>query len=222
MQRIRLPLLCILLLLAASCSGAAASEWPTWVELDINETRAISRNGGAPHRFKLLAISHQIIPYRRNAADGTIICAATAEMEVDGSPVKLIARPYQFPTVVGRLRMLIENTKTWSESGTIAATAHAKDLSFTFTHVGESWGPADARFPIGSFRWHATTYHNTWMGLVPQDDHVYYHRGEDFGAQPNLLPVLAQRAGVVTSLPSVLVEGAMPAKGQNSAAPATR
>lgn len=194
--------------LAASCLGAAASEWPTWGELNLNETRTISRNGGAPHRFKLRAITHQTMPYRRNAADGTIIYAATVEMEIDGVPVTLTARPYQFPTVVGGLRVLIENTKTWSESGTVAATPQAKDLSFTFTHVGESWGPADARFPIGSFRWHATSYHNTWMGLVPQDDQVYYHRGEDFGAQPNLLPVLAPRAGAVTALPSVRLRDA--------------
>ena len=178
-------------------------EWPTRVELNLNETRSISRNGGAAHQFKLLSISHQTMPYRRNVADGTIIYAATVEMEVDRVPVTLTARPYQFPTVVGGLRMLIENTRTWSESGTVAATAHAKDLSFTFTHEGEPWGPADARFPIGSFRWHATTYHNTWMGLVPQNDQVYYHRGEDFGAQPNLLPLLAPRAGSVTALPSV-------------------
>ena len=152
-------------------------DWPTRVELDLNETRSISRNGGAAHQFKLLSISHQTMPYRRNAADGTIIYAATVEMEVDGVAVTLTARPYQFPTVVGALRMLIENTKTWSESGTVAATAHAKDLSFTFTTSGEPWGPADVRFPIGSFRWHATTYHNTWMGLVPQNNQVYYHPG---------------------------------------------
>ncbi|MBE7500474.1 MAG: hypothetical protein HS113_09255 [Verrucomicrobiales bacterium] len=188
--------------------GVFADEWPTRVELNLNETRRISRNGGAAHQFKLRSLSHQTMPYRRNAADGTIIYAAMVEMEVDGVPVMLTARPYQFPTVVGGLRMLIENTKTWSESGTVAATAHDKDLSFTFTHVGEPWGPADARFPIGSLRWHATTYHNTWMGLVPQNDQVYYHRGEDFGAQPNLLPLLAPRAGSITALPSVRLRDA--------------
>jgi len=130
--------LCSGLLAGAETPGSTAaegivfpSEWPTRVELNLNETRRISRNGGAAHQFKLLSISHQTMPYRRNAVDGTIIYAATVEMEVDGVPVTLTARPYQFPTVVGGLRMLIENTKTWSESGTVAATAHAKDLSFT-------------------------------------------------------------------------------------------
>ena len=86
-------------LLAVSATTAAIaaegmvfpSEWPTRVELDINETRSISRNGGAAHQFKLLSISHQTMPYRRNAAEGTIIYAATVEMEVDGVPVTLTA-----------------------------------------------------------------------------------------------------------------------------------
>ena len=47
-------------------------EWPTRVELNLNETRRISRNGGAAHQFKLLSISHQTMPYRRSAANGTI------------------------------------------------------------------------------------------------------------------------------------------------------
>jgi hypothetical protein len=53
---------------------------------------------------------------------------------------------------------------------------------------------------VGDYRWGATTYQNTWLGIVPQDvATTYYHKGEDFGAVPDLLPVFASEAGRVTT-----------------------
>jgi hypothetical protein len=56
----------------------------------------------------------------------------------------------------------------------------------------------------GQARWPTTVDlnpgYNTWLGIVPQDvATTYYHKGEDFGAVPDLLPVLAPEAGRVTT-----------------------
>ena len=43
-------------------------------------------------------------------------------------------------------------------------------------------------------------YNNTWSGLVPFNL-LYYHRGEDYGAIPDLLEVVSSIDGKIVSTP---------------------
>ncbi|MCK5714051.1 MAG: M23 family metallopeptidase, partial [Hyphomicrobiaceae bacterium] len=74
------------------------------------------------------------------------------------------------------------------------------DVRFSVVAEGEGWGPTDMRFPIQDYRWRSSSYNNTWASLVPYNL-LYYHRGEDFGAIPERLPVMAVMDGIITSTP---------------------
>jgi hypothetical protein len=69
-----------------------------------------------------------------------------------------------------------------------------------------TWGPSALRFPIRQYRWQANTYRNTWCALVPYNQ-LYYHRGEDFGAIPDELEVLASLRGTVVASPLPVGDG---------------
>ena len=75
-----------------------------------------------------------------------------------------------------------------------------KAVRFSALPAGAAWGPEDLVFPIAGYRWRSAVYNNTWSALVPYNL-LYYHRGEDYGAIPDLLDVVAVRAGEVVFSP---------------------
>ncbi len=192
-------------LLAGLVVTAAPERWPTTVDVDPGETVTAVRNG-VPHTFRILsdaqgqpAITHETMPFPTTAPDYRVNYAARVRLEVDGQEVEVVARPLQYPIDAAGLRLYLDGTQEWLEVG-IYAVAIPKRIRLRFTAAGESWGPATLRFPVGDYRWYATTYNNTWLGIVPQGvDTTYYHKGEDFGAVPERLPVFAPEAGTVTT-----------------------
>ncbi|MBK8479081.1 MAG: peptidoglycan DD-metalloendopeptidase family protein [Opitutaceae bacterium] len=197
------------LLLLAGCAvalqAAAPAGWPTTVDVDPGETVTAVRNG-VPHTFRILndaqgqpAITHETMPFPTISPDYRVNYAARVRLLVDGQEVEVVARPLQYPIDAAGLRLYLDGTQEWLEVG-IYAVAIPKRLRLRFTAAGESWGPATLRFPVGDYRWYATTYNNTWLGIVPQGvETTYYHKGEDFGAVPERLPVFAPEAGTVTT-----------------------
>ncbi len=201
----RVLVLACLVGVAASMRGAAPDRWPTTVDLDPGETVTAVRNG-VPHTFRILndaqgqpAITHETMPFPTTSPDYRVNYAARVRLLVDGQEVEVIARPLQYPIEAAGLRLYLDGTQEWLEVG-IYAVAIPKRIRLRFTAAGESWGPATLRFPVGDYRWYATTYNNTWLGIVPQGvETTYYHKGEDFGAVPERLPVFAPEAGTVTT-----------------------
>jgi murein DD-endopeptidase MepM/ murein hydrolase activator NlpD len=135
---------------------------------------------------------------------------ADVELDVSGQIVTLHHRPYQMPVTVNGLRINIENIKEWDEHGSLGKTGTMKkQVRIAICLEDEPWGPQSVVFPLQDYRWRASVYNNTWSGLVPFNL-LYYHRGEDYGAIPDLLEVVSSIDGKIVSTP--VPEGA---KGSN-------
>ncbi|MBK8479078.1 MAG: peptidoglycan DD-metalloendopeptidase family protein [Opitutaceae bacterium] len=209
---LRLPRYVRLAVLVALSAGrsleasAAPSRWPTTVDLDPDETVTSVRDG-VSHTFRILddedgqpAIAYETMPFPTTSVDKRVNYAVRVRLKVDEQEVEVVARPFQYPIVAAGLRLYLDGTKEWLGTDDVYPVNIPKRLRLRFTAAGELWGPATVRFPIGEYRWCATTYYNTWLGVVPQGvETTYYHKGEDFGAVPDLLPVLAPEAGAITT-----------------------
>ncbi len=126
---------------------------------------------------------------------------ADVELDVSGTVVTLHHRPYQMPVTINGLRISIENIKEWDEHGRYAKTeGMKKQVRIAVCMEGEPWGPESIIFPINNYTWRAAVYNNTWSSLVPFNL-LYYHRGEDYGAIPDLLDVVSSIDGKIISTP---------------------
>ena len=205
---LRSALLAVLALVALNAglsteASAAPSRWPTTVDLNPGETVTATRDG-VPHTFRILnnegdqpSIAYDTMPFPTTSADKRVNYAVRVRLVVDSKEIELVARPFQYPVTTAGLRLYLDGTKEWLGTDDVYPVNIPKRIRLRFTAAGESWGPPALRFPVGEYRWHATTYNNTWLGIVPQDvSTTYYHKGEDFGAVPDLLPVLAPEAGM--------------------------
>ncbi|MBN2003708.1 MAG: PKD domain-containing protein [Anaerolineae bacterium] len=175
--------------------------WPSRFALDVAETGEVYV-AGQVHKVTLHAAEHVWEPdywIAGNAAHRTLR-EARVMVTVDGVEATLRLRPYQAPVEVGGLRLYIESTCAWDSEVTAGAEAPAKDVTFSAVSAGQSWGPDDLRFPIRDYRWRGATYNNTWSALAPYNS-LYYCQGEDFGAIPDRLDVVAMRDGVVVASP---------------------
>ncbi|WP_372947273.1 PKD domain-containing protein [Mariniphaga sp.] len=123
------------------------------------------------------------------------------KLEVDGNIVNLFHRPYEMPLTANGLRIYIENIKKFDESAIYGKCGNLeKDVRISLRLENESWGPENLVFPINDYLWHSAVYKNTWSSLVPFN-HLYYHRGEDFGAIPGKLNVVSPCDGLITKSP---------------------
>lgn len=187
--------------------------WPWVFELDVGESQRVERrvgNRAVVRHVKLLGVTHDMQPdfwCRENDAH-EIFESAAVSVAVDGVPCTLLARPYQAPTEVNGLRLLVETTQPWALKADYERMDDvARAVRFSAVAVGECWGPAPLRFPIRGYRWRTSTYNNTWLQIVPYNQ-LYYHRGEDYGAIPDRLEVIAPWDGTVTASPPPDGDGA--------------
>lgn len=123
------------------------------------------------------------------------------DLEVSGEQATLYHRPYQMPVEVNGLRVYIENMKEWGETPKRFKPGNLKkQVRIAVCLANEPWGPDNIIFPVNDFRWRANVYNNTWSSLVPYN-FLYYHRGEDYGAIPNRLDLIAPISGKVIVTP---------------------
>ncbi|MHC1769275.1 MAG: ADP-ribosylglycohydrolase family protein [Verrucomicrobiia bacterium] len=187
-------------------SRLESANLPVVFELDLGQTQQIQVRGPAgpvERRIRLLDVrafywpNYHIpdLPQRR------VFRSAEVDVEVSGTRATLHARPFEMPQMVNGLRLYIETTRGWATEPQLDPMPEVRRaVRFSCVAAGTSWGPSELRFPIGQYRWRANTYGNTWLALVPYNKH-YYHRGEDFGAIPDQLEVLASLGGVITRSP---------------------
>ncbi len=181
-------------------------QWPTVFELDVGQSRLVRRkvNGTPAARTVVLkGVEHRWQPdyWCRANPERRILEEARVSVEVDGEPCTLRVRPYQFPVPVNGLRLYVETTRTWArEAGYARMEDVERTVRFSAVAEGESWGPANLVFPVPSYRWRSSTYNNTWLQIVPYNN-LYYHRGEDYGAIPDRLDVVAPWSGHVAQSP---------------------
>ena len=176
----------------------AQAGWPVVVELNLGEAVQV-----AGQQIRLISIAEQFEPdywIADNRARRTLAGAAI-ELAVGGHRAVVTAMPYQLPVTVNGLRLFVETTKNWASDCTIEPIFDVqRDVRISACAEDESWGPLDLVFPIRGYRWRSSTYQNTWSALVPYNL-LYYHRGEDFGAVPDRLDVVAMLEGTVVRSP---------------------
>lgn len=178
------------------------SSGPFVFELDEECSIAVPGRGGRLQTVRLTGVRHFTEPdwwVPENHARVTVTCAEVS-VEVDGEPATLRCRPYEMPREIGGLRLYVEATREWAcapQLHPLADLLHS--VRFSCVPAGNPWGP-ELCFPIKDFRWRSSTYQNTWNSLVPYNL-LYYHRGEDMGAIPDRLEVIAPAAGRIVKSP---------------------
>lgn len=179
---------------------------PLVFELDVGQAKEIRvpGPGGEVRRVvRLLQVEESRWPnwHLAEAPGHAVLRAAEVQVEVGGTRATLWARPFEPPRLVDGLRLYVESTHTWATTSQldplVGMTQHVR---MSCVAEGMPWGPPELRFPIARFRWQANTYGNTWGALVPYNK-LYYHRGEDFGAIPDELEVVASLGGTVIQSP---------------------
>lgn len=182
--------------------------WPILFEINVGESYPIYTKNGL-RQIKLLDYKEYYSPefFTREPSHQSFSYAEVT-IDVSGEIVNLIHRPFQLPKVVNGLRISVEAMKNWGNKCHIQPMIDLlKDVRFSVLPEYEHWGPKDIVFPINKFRWQSSPYHNTWGSLVPYNE-FYYHRGEDFGAIPDHLDVVAIRSGLVVQSPITNRDGA--------------
>jgi murein DD-endopeptidase MepM/ murein hydrolase activator NlpD len=133
--------------------------------------------------------------------EGKTLESASVHVDVSGEKATLLLRPYQPPVTVNGLRLYVETTKNWATKCELEQVDGVqRDVRLSSCAEGETWGPPDFVFPLRDYRWRSSTYQNTWSSLVPYN-RLYYHRGEDLGAIPDRLEVVAMFDGTVAQSP---------------------
>ena len=187
-------------------SVARSAAMPVVFELDLNQTRQVQLAGpfGPVERgVRLLAVRESYWPncHIPELPQKRVFRSAEVDIVVSGTPATLLARPFEMPKTVNGLRLYVETTRAWAtEQQLDPMPGVRRAVRLSCVAMGTPWGPAELRFPVRDYRWWANTYGNTWLALVPYNAH-YYHRGEDLGAIPDRLDVLASLEGVVTRSP---------------------
>lgn len=186
--------------------------YPLVFELDSGETMTITRGQGGKafsRTVKLVSVKPAFEPNDwftgglppRNYAYAEVV------VEVSGRRVTLLHRPYQMPVTVHGLRLYVETIREWAQNAEIADLKDVRgQVRLAAGAAGESWGAATLVFPLRNYRWRSAAYNNTWSSLVPYNK-LYYHRGEDYGAFPDRLDVVAPFAGTVTAAPGPAGDG---------------
>lgn len=186
--------------------AAPSAAMPTLFELEVNKARqirAMGPSGPIERNVRLLAVRESYWPnyHIPDLPQKRVFRSAEVEVDVSGTRATLRARPFETPKEVNGLRLYVETTRAWATELQLDPMPEVRGaVRFSCVAAGAPWAPSGLRFPIGDYRWRANTYNNTWLALVPYNRH-YYHRGEDFGAIPDRLEVLASVTGVVARSP---------------------
>lgn len=179
---------------------------PLVFELDLGQARQIRVTGPAgpvERSVQLLAVREFYWPNHHipDLAQRRVFRSAEVDVEVSGTRTTLLARPFEMPRTINGLRLNVETTRGWATAPQLDPMPEVRGaVRFSCVAAGAPWGPSELRFPVRNYRWRANTYGNTWLALVPYNQH-YYHRGEDFGAIPDQLEVIASLGGMITRSP---------------------
>jgi hypothetical protein len=181
---------------------ATNSMWPQILNLNVGESAVVPTARGE-RRVTVLGVEHGYQPdlWCEDNPSHKIISSARVRVDVAGEEATLIARPYQMPVVVNGVRLYVETTKSWANVAGYDQLREVKtDVRLSALDADSHWGPEGFVFPIRNYRWRSATYNNTWLSLVPYNL-LYYHHGEDFGAIPDRLDVVAIMDGTITRSP---------------------
>lgn len=129
-------------------------------------------------------------------------------VEINGKPDTLYKRAYQSPELIEGYRWHIEAIAEWDSVSRVDPVSNMKkEVRIAFQDRGESWAPEGWRYPVNDYLWRSSSYMNSWSSLVPYNL-LYYHRGEDIGAVPDVLDVMSMFGGEIIKSPFPNGDGA--------------
>ncbi|HEX7359762.1 MAG TPA: PKD domain-containing protein [Bryobacteraceae bacterium] len=205
---LRTLLLCSVGVAVLSAAARAASD-PILVDLNVGESQQIQLPGLQRHVLRLVSYKESTVPYFSSALHKIVpaIVSATTKLTLDGKPFQLAGGPYRMPTRVGDLNLLLILTKPWA--GGLIPDRLLKDVRLEVQRASLPWVDiGKLHFPIRNYRWRASNYQHTYLGIVAGDARVYYHRGEDLGMIPDIEQALAIADGVIIRVPGLAGDGA--------------
>ncbi|GHB86999.1 PKD domain-containing protein [Persicitalea jodogahamensis] len=172
------------------------------VELDVGERQEVMLDKGQKATIELLSLKEITEPYFQVADSQIVDAVVRAEVEilVEGKKKKLEGGPFQLPVAVGGVAVLVGCTR--GMAGGIFKDGLQKDVRLEVKSADAPWVAADRFvFPIKNYRWHASNYQHTYLGVVPNIARLYYHRGEDMGMIPDLEEVRSVNEGTLIRRP---------------------
>jgi murein DD-endopeptidase MepM/ murein hydrolase activator NlpD len=197
-----------LVVMAVLFSSVLAAQNPQILDLGVGESQRVALANGTAKTVRLLGYREQTEPYLRlgNRVFVDAVVSADVQVEVDGVTTTISGGPFRLPTTANGLSLLVATTKGWI--GGSAPENFKKDVRLEAKDARLPWCEADRfLFPIRNYRWRATNYQHTWLGIVVNQRGLYYHRGEDMGMIPDLDYAVAVTDGVITKVPGPKGDG---------------
>jgi len=182
---------------------------PQICELNVGETCEVWGADARKRTVKLAGVDVRTEPYYEPESSRVADAVAGAEVrvEIDGKSLTIPAGPYRMPVEAGGLKVLVSGLA--QAAGGIVPDTLEKDVRL---EIQDASLPFYSRkrlvFPAPAGRWAAGTYRNTFLGLVPGQPRVYYHRGDDFGYVPDHVDVVTMTDGSVEAFPGPHGDGA--------------
>ncbi len=123
---------------------------------------------------------------------------AEVDISVSGKSCTLYFQPYQMPQKFNGLKIYVEAVKSMDKIPNLDPVEKIeKDVRLSVSMENEPWGdPGSLEFPLNDYRWRSASYNNTWSALVPFNA-LYYHRGDDYGAIPDMIDICSFADGEV-------------------------
>jgi murein DD-endopeptidase MepM/ murein hydrolase activator NlpD len=180
--------------------------WPLVFDLDPGENQQISRrykNTEVKTDIRLISIKPFIEPnyWFPDSLERFNYYQYEVRIKIGNKNVLLYYRPYQMPATHSGLRVYVENIRQKQGGTNNRRGDMSKQVRFSVCLENEPWGTEEIEFPINDYLWRAAVYNNSWFSLVPFNSFAYYHRGEDYGAIPDKLDLVAPVSGKIVETP---------------------
>ena len=178
-------------------SGQAIEPLVRVVDLDIDESAAVTLHDGVVANVRLLALDEDRDRVRQ------AVRSARVRLDVNGAIVELESGMYNLPVTVGGVQVDCSITSGYNSNGTPEFWGLKKQARLRLWPAGSALTrPGTFRYPVDQ-RWFASA---TWFDNEPIDGgarilpKIYYHSGLDIGGAEGMVNVSAATDALVVSV----------------------
>jgi murein DD-endopeptidase MepM/ murein hydrolase activator NlpD len=179
-------------------------ENPQVCELAAGETCQVWKADGSTVPVTLNGVNERTEPFFESGNNRFVdaVVSADVDLTVNSVSKQITGGPYRLPAEVNGLHVLLANSGGWQ--GGIAKDKMAPDKLVRLELQDAAlpfYAPKRFVYPIKNYRWRAENFLDTFLGVVFDQDKLYYHRGEDMGHMNDRDPVVALADGRITVYP---------------------
>ena len=177
------------------------------VDINVGESAQVMLSDGTQAQVKVLSLQEN--------RDSVCFAVRRAEVnvEVNGTPVKLVSATYHLPVKAGGVQVDCTITKGYNSNGTPSSWNLEKDVRLRLWPAKSPWiKPGTFIYPVKQ-KWFAsyTQMANVPVyvdgGERPGKRSVYYHSGLDIGGSEGLVEVVAATDALVLSAGKSVLDG---------------